>query len=172
MAGRKKGSGNAKPSDIQAGLDALIRLGSSEAAARATGFEAATIRRWKSSHPDKYHDLAQNYARELESEHAGNVREAWRDLNEARRLAIAQIRTGCLEARDFRAYAQTIADFAKFGDTVARLNAGDPTSIREDRRTDAELLAALELAADRAGVVLELPEIDPAVVTHTGRERH
>lgn len=170
MAGRKKGSGNAKPSDIQAGLDALIRLGSSEAAEKATSFKAATIRRWKSDHPELYHDLSQRHARELTEHHAANVKQAWRDAAEAAKQAAHDLRADpALSPRDKRQLAGIILDFARLGDHAMRLDAGDPTSITETR-TREELL---EDAATHAARLAELGiDLDAPNTDHTGGERH
>lgn len=170
MAGRPKGSRNAKPKDIQAGLDALIRLGSSEAAEKETGVKAATIRRWKADHPQIFHDLSQSHARELEERHAGNVQRAWSDYDEAARIAAEKIRTGdYADGKEFRSLAQTIGDFVRLGDHAARLNAGQPTE-RHEHTSREELVDEARQHYQRLremGVDLDAPNLD-----HTGAERH
>lgn len=155
---------------MQAALSAWIRLGSSKAAAKETNVSDSTLRTWKERNPDLWDDLRQAHARELEKRHADNVKRAWSDLNEAAQIAMQRIRDGLYaDGREFLALARCVSEFAKAGDTVARLDADKPTSIVENR-TDAEVLERVERMASEMGVTIELPALDPHITTTA--ERH
>lgn len=161
MAGRKRGTANASRETIQKALSLWIRLGSSKAAAAELKLSDSSLRTWKERNPDLWDDLRQAHVAELQQSHAEHVRRAWADLNEAAEIAMERIRSRDYDnAREFLALSKVVSEFAFRGDTVARLDAGSPTAIREDRRRDLDLLEEIRAATESLGLTIDgLPDM-------------
>lgn len=138
--GRKPGSTNASASDIERGLSAWLRCGTSDKAAQETGINAGTIQGWRVKHPETWLRLEAAHARAREEA----IRCAGAALADDVTLARETLRramdgSGPLVPKEAIMAAREVFNALGIVDRIGRLDRSQPTEITEDRRTDAEL---------------------------------
>ena len=140
-SGQKKWS----PEDIERGLAAWLRLGTSTAAAAETGIAATTLRARKHRHPeiarkirDAHERAMRNLREEIASDAAAGVAEA---ILVARRALRGE---APVDAKSAAAILRALATVDMSLDKISRLDAGSPTEITDDRRSDADLIRDIE----------------------------
>lgn len=152
MAGRAPGSRDATPEEIDAGLEALVRLGTAEAAHAETGVPARTLHWWRERHSRRFATICEAY----DSGRKDAIRKAAHDAAKAAAAELPRL-TELLGDSDpeirLKAWS-TLTRTLDAVDRMGRLDAGTATSIvgDEDSRSDAELRDAARRWWSQQGV--------------------
>ena len=145
MAGREVGSRDWTREEIERGLAAWLRLGTSAAAAAETSIPAGTLRSIKHRHPEYCRALQQAHARALSNLREEIATAAAEGVREAVHVARRALRGEApIDARDAAAILKALGSVDTSIDKIARLDAGSPTEITEDRRSDGDLIREIE----------------------------
>ena len=136
---------NYPPEAVERALAAWLRLGSAEAAERETGIPAGTLRVHKHRNPDKFRELQEALDQELREQRRAIAQEVVEGIREGVLVCRKALRSSP-DPKDAAALVRALATVDGNLDRFERLDAGSPTSITEDRRADADLLAEIEEA--------------------------
>ena len=136
---------NYAPEVVDRALAAWLRLGSADAAERETGVPASTLRAHKHRHPDKFREIQAAFDRELREHRRAIAKEVVEGIREGVLVCRKGLRSSP-DPKDAAALVRALATVDGNLDRFERLDAGSPTSITEDRRADADLLAEIEEA--------------------------
>ena len=144
---RPPGQSDWSREDIERGLAAWLRLGTSTAAAAETGIAAGTLRSRRHRHPElackirEAHDCAMKELREeIAKDAAEGIREAVLVARKALRGETV------IDAKGAAAILRALATVDTSLDKIGRLDASTPTDIVEDRRSDSDLIGEIERA--------------------------
>ena len=145
MGGRQAGSTNRTRVDIETGLRAWIRLGTAEAAAAETGMPASSLRSFKCRHPDTWDKLGRVFGEELREKRRAVAAEVIEGIREGILVCRQALRTSP-DGKETASLIRAMASVDSNLDRFARLDAGNPTDIVEDRRSDSDLIVEIERA--------------------------
>ena len=160
MAGREAGQPDWKPDDIERAVSAWLRLGTAEAASRETGIPARTIRSWRTSHAQRFADQQAAFEQELRENRRAIAKEVIDGIREGVLVCRKGLR-GSPEPKDAAALVRALATVDGNLDRFERLDAGSPTSITEDRRSDADLLREIEEALSNPALRAQFAAQEP-----------
>ena len=145
MAGREVGQPDWNPEDIERALGAWLRLGTAEAASRETGIPGRTIRSWRVLHPERFAEHEERFGRELSALREEIAQQAAEGVQEAVLVARQALRGQApIDGKGAAAILRALATVDTSLDRIARLDAGSPTAINEDRRSDGDLIREIQ----------------------------
>ena len=140
MTGSRAGSPNHSPEELELGLAAWIRLGTSEAAARETSVHAGSLRKHKSRHPEKWRELTEAHERAICARRRAIAADVVEGIAEgvlvSRRLLRGDLAGAASAAQAAASVVRALASVDRNLDTYARLDAGSPTAITEAGEVD------------------------------------
>ncbi len=145
MAAEAGQPGNWTPEDVERAIGAWLKLGSAEAASRETGIPGRTIRSWRVLHPERFTEHQERFRRELQAIREEVAHEAAEGIREGVLVCRKGLR-GSPDPKDAAALVRALATVDANLDRFARLDAGSPTDITLDKRSDADLMRDIEEA--------------------------
>ena len=158
---RQVGRPDWSPEQVERGISAWLKLGSSEEAAKETGIPARTIRSWRALHPGRFADHCRRLARGLQAVREEVAQEAAEGIREAVLVVRRSLRGDApIDPRDAAALLKALTTVDSSFDKIGRLDANAPTEIVEDRHS--ALLAKpgpLHPLAHRITQLLEDPHL-------------
>lgn len=169
---RTEGSANLSPSDIDRGIEAWLRLGSSERAAAEIGCSPRAIRNLRTLHPDRYAEICRAYTHAREAATFSLLNALAADAHDARSVLRAGM-AGKATAEQVAAAREVMKACSLF-DKTERLDRGRPTEITEaaDKRSDDEIAASLAaVAAERASLANDRRSILAAMLENPDTRR-
>ena len=147
MAGRAVGQADWKPEDIERALAAWMKHGSAEQASKETGIPVRTIRCWRARHPERFADHCRRLARELQDLREETARDAAEGVREGVLICRQALRgNSAVDGKTVASLIKALSYVENSLDRISRLDAGNPTDIVEDRRTDNDLIGEIERA--------------------------
>ena len=145
--------------DVERGLAAWLRLGTSKAAAAETGIPAGTLRTHRHRYPVMAAQIREAHERALRQVRDEIAKEAAEGVQEAILVARRALRgEAVIDARGAAAILRALGSIDTSLDRIARLDASSPTEIREDRRSDGDLLSEIERALGDPVLRAQFPE--------------
>ncbi len=156
MAGGRRGKPKHSRESLERALAAWIRTGSAGQAERETGIPAGTLWAYKHRHPETFEELTRVFERELQDKRRAIAAEVVEGIREGalvcRRLLRSDLQGAALAAQAAASVVRALTSVDANLDKIARLDAGSPTSITEDRRSDGDVIAEIEAALNDPAV--------------------
>ena len=145
MGGRRKGQRNIPSERLHEAFSAWLRHGSAEEAGRLVGVNASSVRSARSRSPQMWAEVVRDHVDAIRQRRQATAKDAAEGMQEAVLVARQALRGAAkIPGKDSAALLKALTAVDSSLDKIARLDASTPTEIREDRRSDADVIGDIE----------------------------